>query len=68
MITVQQASIIGAALARIESVLIRANGVLGCLQIEHAIPEHWQSQVKENRDLLQKATLDVVTLEKEILR
>lgn len=68
MISLQQASSIGARLARIESILVQSNGLLGCLQVERCIPEHWQSQVKEKRELLEKATLDVASLESEILR
>ena len=65
MLSVQQTSETKARLARIESALVRGSGLLGGLQVEQGVPEHWKSQVKETKELLQQATIDVIMLESE---
>lgn len=62
---IERATDTQARLARIEAALIQANGLLSCLQLECCIPAHWQSQVKEKREMLQTATIDVIALNQE---
>lgn len=68
MISAQQASNIGARLARIESALVETKGMLHFLADDPHMPPEWMSQLKEKSEKLGEALVDVITLETEIVR
>lgn len=68
MITVQQASVIGARLARIESACVETKGMLHFLAEDKRTPPEWISQLRENCEKLGRAIVDVAALESEVLR